>query len=118
VAGAGVSGSAGAAALGFEGAAAGAVNCPSRTDLGVRERVDMSCSTKERSRKIPVPPQEILVSRFPAWRIPMNASGEELAPPKLAERPWPLPLCRRMAATTTRLVRIRRTSRKVYISAL
>jgi hypothetical protein len=49
--------------------------------------------------------------------MPMNASAEELAPPKLAATPPPFPACRRMAATSTRLSSISRTSKRVYSMA-
>jgi len=47
--------------------------------------------------------------------VPRSESAELLTPPKLADRPVPLPLCRRMAAMSTRLSRMSRTSRKVYM---
>ncbi len=88
---AGVNGTAGAA-FGEAGAAeAGALSCPSSTDFGARERVDISCSAKASARKMPLAHQEIFVNRFPACRIPIKASGEELAPPKLAASPLPFP---------------------------
>jgi hypothetical protein len=70
---------------------------------------------KARTRKIPPVHQDTFVSRFPACRVPMNDPGEELAPPKLAARPLPSPLCMSTAATRTMLSRMRRARRKVYI---
>jgi hypothetical protein len=51
----------------------------------------MIWSRKANPRKIPAPHHVALVRRLPAWRMPMNASGEELAPPKFAASPLPLP---------------------------
>jgi hypothetical protein len=56
---------------------------------------------KARPRKIPPPHQLAVVRRFPAWRIPMSASGDELAPPKLAASPPPFPLWSRTARIRT-----------------
>ena len=70
---------------------------------------------KASARKSPPPHQLICVKRFPAWRMPSSESADELMPPKLAARPPPLPLCARMASTSTILSRIRRTRRNVYI---
>jgi hypothetical protein len=70
---------------------------------------------KASARKRPPPHHDICVNRFPACRVPMKASGDELAPPKLAESPCPLPLCSRMAVIRMILVRIRRMSRNVNI---
>ena len=38
---------------------------------------------------MPPPHQLTVVRRFPACRIPISASGDELAPPKLAASPPP-----------------------------
>jgi hypothetical protein len=70
---------------------AGVPNVSSRTDFGTCERVDMIWSTYASIRKMPAHHQVAFVSSVPAWRIPIKASGEELAPPKLAARPLPLP---------------------------
>jgi hypothetical protein len=97
------------------GAVAGAVGCvnaSSSTDFGARDRAMESDNTKERNRKIPPPHQLALVSRLPAWRVPRSESAELLTPPKLAASPLPLPLCSRMAAMSTRLSIMSRTSRK------
>jgi hypothetical protein len=113
---AGVNGTAGAADDGAGTLApAGVPNLPSRTDLGTRDRVDMSCRMNARARKIPPDHQEIVVNRLPACRIPMNDSGDELAPPKLDAKPPPVPLCIKMAATRTRLSIMSKTSKNVYI---
>jgi hypothetical protein len=44
----------------------------------------------------------------------MGESAADVAPPKLAARPPPFPLCSRIAATRTTLSRINRMSRNVY----
>src|SRR5579863_2553423 len=92
--GAGWNGRAGAAeaGAGVAGAAGGGVTAWSSTDFGTRARADAICSIRAIARKMPPDHQPILVSRLPAWRVPMNASGEELTPPKLAAMPVPLPL--------------------------
>lgn len=72
----------------------------SKTDLGARLRVDMICRTNASPRKTAPPHQLTLVSRFPACLTPISASGDELAPPKLAARPPPFPLWARMAPIT------------------
>lgn len=98
VVGAGSSGTAGAE-IGGGAAFVGCVPNPfSKTDRGTEVCVDIICRTKDRPRKIPPDHQLILVRRFPAWRIPMNASGDELAPPKFAASPVPFPACSRMPA--------------------
>jgi hypothetical protein len=93
-AGAGWNGSAGAADAGARvaGAAGGGVTAWSSTDFGTRARADEICRINAIARKMPPDHQPILVSRLPAWRVPMNASGEELTPPKLAAMPVPFPL--------------------------
>ena len=73
----------------------------SSTDFGAEVWVDIIWRMKQRPRKIPPHHQLALVRRFPAWRMPIKASGEELAPPKLAASPVPLPACRRIAAIKT-----------------
>jgi len=109
----------GAGSRGTAGAEVGAgavVEVPnpfSRTERGTEVCVDMICRTKLRARKIPPDHQLALVRRFPACLIPMNASGEELAPPKLAARPLPFPLCSRTAAMRTIQSRISRVRRNV-----
>jgi hypothetical protein len=85
----------------------------SRMDLGAVVLVDIIWSTNERKRNAPPPHQLALVSRLPACRMPMKASGEELAPPKLAASPPPFPLCRRIAPITTTQSMIRRVRRKL-----
>lgn len=65
--------------------------------------------------KIPPAHQVILVNHVPACRVPMNASGDELTPPKLAAIPDPLPACSRIAAMSTKLSRMRRLSRVASI---
>jgi len=111
-----VSGIAGAAEFGAGVVSgAGAPSLPSRTDFGACACVDINWSMNARARNTPPPHQEIFVSRLPAWRIPMNASGEELAPPKLAERPPPVPLWSRIAPIRTMLTMMRSTRRKVYM---
>jgi hypothetical protein len=115
--GTGVSGTglAGAAAPG--GAAAGAGefdNDPSSTERGTRVRVDMICIMNARARKIPAHHHVDLVRRFPAWWMPIKASGEELAPPKFAASPVPFPACNNIVAMRRTESRTRRTTRKLY----
>lgn len=119
VPGDGVSGTAGAAVIGavVAGAVAGAgadlPNVSSSTDFGTCVRVDMICSTNDRPRKIPLHHHVALVRIVPAWRMPMKASGEELAPPKLAASPLPFPDCSRIAAIRTKASITRSTRRKL-----
>lgn len=92
VVGAGSSGTAGAE-VGAGAVFTGCVPKPlSRTERGAVVLVDIIWSTKARNKKTPPPIQLVLVSRLPACLMPMNASGDELAPPKLAANPPPLPL--------------------------
>jgi hypothetical protein len=49
--------------------------------------------------------------------VPSSESAELLTPPKLAARPPPFPLCKRMAAISTRLSRMSRIRRNVNIAA-
>ncbi len=109
---AGVKGSDGAAVFGAAGMAAGGglANVSSRTDLGAWARVDMICSMNASPRKMPAHHHVALVRIVPAWRIPMNASGEELAPPKFAARPLPFPACSRIVAMRISASRTRITS--------
>ena len=117
--GAGDSGTAGAAVVGavvagaVAGAGAGLPNVSSRTDFGTCVRVDMICRTNDRPRKIPAHHQVALVRIVPAWRMPMKASGEELAPPKFAASPLPFPDCSRIAAIRTKASITRSTRRKL-----
>jgi len=71
---------------------------------------------KARSRKMPPAHQLTRVSRVPACLVPMKESDEELAPPKLAARPPPFPLWRRIAAPSIMLSMTRRIRKKVYIA--
>lgn len=90
-AGCGVSGVAGAAPpAGAAGALAGAASLSS-TDLGAAERDDIICRTNASPKKMPPHHQLALVKRFPACRVPITESEEELAPPKLAASPPPFP---------------------------
>ena len=90
--GAGSNGTAGAE-VGGGATFVGCVPRPfSSTDRGALVWVDMICRMKARPRNIPPPHQLMVVRRFPACRIPISASGEELAPPKLAASPPPFPL--------------------------
>jgi hypothetical protein len=105
----------GAAVVGVAGAVAGVRESGwSSTDVGTRVRVDAICSKKQRNRNTPPDHQLALVNRFPACRVPINASVDELAPPKLAASPPPLPDCKRIAAIRTTLSRKRRMSRNLY----
>lgn len=108
-----MSGTAGAAAFGVVTGAlvAGRPNVSSRTDFGACVRVDMTCRVNARPRKMPAHHQVALVRIVPACRIPMKASGEELAPPKLAASPLPLPACSRMAPIKTTASSTRTTRR-------
>ncbi len=130
VAGAGEAGVSGMAALPFalppctgaeagavEGAVAGAgVKAWSSTDFGARCRAEASERMNANARKMAPPHQLVFVSKLPAWRVPSSESAELLTPPKLAASPFPLPLCSRMAAISTKLSMISRTSRTVNIS--
>ena len=110
VVGAGSSGTAGAE-VGAGATFVGWLPKPfSSTERGAEVCVDMICRMKQSPRKIPPPHQLAVVRRFPACRIPMNASGDELAPPKLAASPVPFPLWSRIARirtmqSSTRIVR-------------
>ena len=110
VVGAGSSGTAGAE-VGAGATFVGWLPNPfSSTERGAEVCVDMICRMKQSPRKIPPPHQLAVVRRFPACRIPMNASGDELAPPKLAASPVPFPLWSRIARirtmqSSTRIVR-------------
>jgi hypothetical protein len=73
----------------------------SSTERGADVWVDMICRMKQRPRKIPPPHQLAVVRRFPACLIPIKASGDELAPPKLAASPVPFPLWSRIARIRT-----------------
>lgn len=106
-----VTGSRGIAGLALDCGAAGAgwfENVFSSTDFGAAVRVDIIWRTNARPRKKPALHQVALVRIVPACRIPMKASGEELAPPKLAANPLPLPDCSKIVAirTTASMTRI------------
>jgi len=110
-------GTAGAAVDGEVGAGAdaggGLPKVSSSTDFGTWVRVDITWRTNDRPRNIPAHHQVAVVRRFPAWRMPMNASGEELAPPKFAASPLPLPAWSRIAAINTTASITRMTTRKL-----
>ena len=106
-------GSAGALVDGAGALVGGGVTAWSSTDLGARVCADAICKTNAIPRKSAPDHQLIFVSRLPACRVPMNASGDELTPPKLAAMPVPLPLCNRIPATSTKLSRISTTRRDV-----
>ena len=88
----------------------------SSTDVGVRPRLAMIDKMKEMPMNSPPHHHDILVSRLPACRVPMNWSDEEEAPPKLAAIPPPFPLCRRMTVTRIMASRIRTIRRNVVIA--
>ena len=115
--GAGSSGIAGAIGSVVPGAGAapagGFTNVSSRIERGARERVDMIWRMNASVRNKPPHHHEAFVSNVPACRIPMNASGDELAPPKLAASPLPLPACSSIDATSTTATITRITRRKL-----
>ena len=99
--GAGSSGTAGAEVGGGAKFAGWVPKLFSSTERGAEVWVDMICRMKQSPRKIPPPHQLAVVRRFPACLIPIKASGDELAPPKLAASPVPFPLWSRIARIRT-----------------
>ena len=110
-----VSGDAGAAPVGAGAVETGTANLSS-TDFGTELRPPMTCRMSERPRKMPPHHHVIDVSRFPACRVPINASDDELAPPKFAAKPPPFPDCKRTTTISNRASRTRIVSRKVYMA--
>jgi hypothetical protein len=76
----------------------------------------MICSTYASTRKTPPPHHVARVSSVAACRVPTNESEEEELPPKLEERPLPLPDWSNTAVIRTTLLMTRSVSRKVYIA--